>query len=123
MWLLAQPDHNPLGDLIGLTVLWESWLFASIDLLWKEAIKRVLPCRREMRDMMHRLIDSFSPVYLQPMTLSELYQRMCMNLVSITCHLPVHSSEVHRQQMCYQPRTFPSHTYTYDQGRHTFHTC
>ena len=34
-----------------------------------------------MRDMMHRLIDSFSPVYLQPMTLSELYQRMCMNLV------------------------------------------
>lgn len=36
-----------------------------------------------MRDMMHRLIDSFSPVYLQPMTLPELYQRMCMNLVRI----------------------------------------
>jgi hypothetical protein len=34
-----------------------------------------------MRDMMHRLIDSFSPAYLEPMTLSELYQRMCMNLV------------------------------------------
>ena len=34
-----------------------------------------------MRDMMHRLIDSFSPAYLEPMTLPELYQRMCMNLV------------------------------------------
>ena len=43
--------------------------------------KWLLACRREMGDMMHRLIDSFLPVYLQPMTLSELYQRMCMNLV------------------------------------------
>lgn len=30
---------------------------------------------------MHRLIDSFSPAYLEPMTRPELYQRMCMNLV------------------------------------------
>ena len=44
-----------------------------------------------MRDMMHRLIDSFSPLYLQPMTLPELYQRMCMNLVR-TCRLAVHSA-------------------------------
>ena len=35
-----------------------------------------------MRDMMHRLIDSFAAAYLEPMTRSELYRRMCMNLVS-----------------------------------------
>lgn len=47
-----------------------------------------------MRDMMHRLIDSFSPAYLEPMTLSELYQRMCMNLVDLSApplsQLPIH---------------------------------
>ncbi|CAK0786826.1 hypothetical protein CVIRNUC_010040 [Coccomyxa viridis] len=37
--------------------------------------------RSEMRDMMHRLIDSFAAAYLEPMTRSELYRRMCMNLV------------------------------------------
>ena len=36
----------------------------------------------EMRDMMHRLIDSFAAAYLEPMTRSELNRRMCMNLVS-----------------------------------------
>ncbi len=61
----------------------EALAVACVQLLWKVDIMRVLACRREMRDMMHRLIDSFSPVYLQPMTLSELYQRMCMNLVHI----------------------------------------
>ena len=35
-----------------------------------------------MREMMHRLIDSFAAAYLEPMTRSELYRRMCMNLVT-----------------------------------------
>ena len=38
-----------------------------------------------MRDMMHRLIDSFAAAYLEPMTRSELYRRMCMNLVCPSC--------------------------------------
>ena len=60
-----------------------------------------------MRDMMHRLIDSFSPAYLEPMTLSELYQRMCMNLVGLSAH-PLSQLPIHLTQ-CPQTRVIMSH--------------
>ena len=56
-----------------------------------------------MRDMMHRLIDSFSPVYLQPMTLPELYQRMCMNLVQLPRHPLMHACQSLCQHLTCRP--------------------
>ena len=65
-WVLAQSSTQP-------------WA-----LLQKKALTAfVNACRNEMQDMMHRLIDSFAAAYLEPMTRSELYRRMCMNLVTV----------------------------------------
>ncbi len=66
-----------------------------------------------MRNMMHRLIDSFSPAYLEPMTLSELYQRMCMNLVGPSAQLPtpqLHTASPDaRNHVSHRNSCFPGH--------------
>ena len=73
---LEQPsDYTHLGS--------EPFVFVSLPMRDPSSPAALVHCcRNEMRDMMHRLIDSFAAAYLEPMTRSELYRRMCMNLVS-----------------------------------------